>query len=72
MGATVQRDGAGALGGPPKAEPGAWSAGRGAAGVALIIGRRSSAVEGAGAQARVLSTVAVLSAALAEQSGVPA
>jgi hypothetical protein len=30
-------DGAGALGGPPKAESGAGSAGRGAAGAALII-----------------------------------
>ena len=34
--AAWQRDGAGSLGGPPEAERGAWSAGRGAAGVALI------------------------------------
>ena len=37
-------DGAGVPGGPPKAEPGAGSAGRGAAGAALILVRRNSAV----------------------------
>jgi hypothetical protein len=34
---TAGQDGAGAPGGPPKAEPGAGSAGRGAAGAALIL-----------------------------------
>ncbi len=43
--AAIVWDGAAAPGGPPKAEPGAGSAGRGAGGAALIYERLNSAVQ---------------------------